>query len=510
MIHKRTGRFRVLIIRARRWRMPRDGVIYAGCGVVLAMLALCGYALYQSREDAIERALDSTRDVATITERDIVRNFELYALSLEAVTDGLARPGVLDSPRLRREILFDRAATGRYVGAMVVIDALGNVVMDSENEVPRAGNFSDRPYFRIHRDDPDLGLDVSAPYSSRLRPGSRSIALSRRLSRPDGSFAGIVALGIDQEYFASLFADLRLGQHGSVSIIRTDGTIIVRRPDDRQVTGRDISKTEFFQNLLAKDEGSFVASSPLDGVERLYSFRRIPQLPLTVLAAESTADIYAGWWERALTIGSLTLIFGIGVIVLSASLGAELRRRQRVENELERLAGTDGLTGLPNRRALCETLDREWLRARRTGSVLSLLFVDIDHFKVYNDTYGHQAGDVALTAVARCIRRVIQRPGDCVGRYGGEEFIVVLPDTDAAGAGVVGENIRVAIGELGIAHAGCEFGRVTVSVSATTWRPDLATDVSVVIRAADDALYTAKAGGTEYGRADGAGMSVRF
>ncbi|MFT4063351.1 MAG: diguanylate cyclase [Paraburkholderia sp.] len=475
--------------------MPRHGVVYAGCGVVLAMLGLCGYSLYQSREDAIARALDSSRDVATITERDIARNFELYALSLQAVADGLARPGVLDSPRLRREILFDRAATGQYVGTMVVIDAAGNVVLDSENDVTRGGNLADRPYFQIHRDDPSVELDVSAPYDSRLRPGSRSIALSRRLSRHDGSFAGIVALGIDEGYFTSLFADLRLGQHGSVSVIRTDGTVIVRRPDDRHVTGRDISKTGFFQKLLAKDEGSFSANSPLDGVERLYSFRRIPQLPLIVLVAESTADIYASWWERALMIGSLMLIFGIGVVVLSVWLAAELRRRQRVELELERLAGTDGLTALPNRRALCETLDREWLRARRTGSVLSLLFVDIDHFKAYNDTYGHQAGDAALIEVARCIRRAILRPGDCVGRYGGEEFIVVLPDTDAAGAAVVGENIRAAIGELGIAHVGCEFGRVTVSIGATTWRPDLETDVSVVIRAADEALYSAKAGG---------------
>ncbi|OLL33697.1 diguanylate cyclase [Burkholderia sp. SRS-W-2-2016] len=480
---------------AGRLRIRRYGVIYAGCGVVLAMLALCGYSLYQSREDAIARALDSSRDVATITERDIARNFELYALSLQAVADGLARPGVLDSPRLRREILFDRAATGQYVGAMVVIDAQGNVVMDSESDVPHGGNLADREYFQVHRDNAGLGLDVSAPYDSRLRAGSRSVALSRRLSRLDGSFAGIIALGVDQEYFASLFADLRIGQHGSVSIIRTDGTIIVRRPDNRHASGLDISDTAFFRQLGGKDEGSFVAISPLDGVERLYSFKRIPQLPLLVLVAESTADIYASWWRRALTIGSLMLIFGIGVVALSARLGAELRRRQRVERELERLAGTDGLTGLYNRRALCETLDREWLRARRTGSVLSLLFVDIDHFKAYNDTYGHQAGDAALIAVAACIRRVIQRPGDRVGRYGGEEFVVVLPETDAAGATVVAENMRAAIGELGIVHVGCEFGHVTVSIGVTTWRPDLQTDVSVVIRAADKALYSAKAGG---------------
>jgi diguanylate cyclase (GGDEF)-like protein len=166
-----------------------------------------------------------------------------------------------------------------------------------------------------------------------------------------------------------------------------------------------------------------------------------------------------------------------------------------VEAELERLAGTDGLTGLHNRRALCEMLDREWLRARRTGSLLSLLFVDIDHFKAYNDTYGHQAGDTTLVAVARSIEAVAQRPGDCVGRYGGEEFIVVLPETDAAGAAVVGEKVRAAIGALGIEHRGSDFGYVTVSIGATTWQPDHDTDVTVVIRTADEALYTAKAAG---------------
>jgi diguanylate cyclase (GGDEF)-like protein len=495
MSDKRTGFSRALTMLASGASASRHGIIYAGCGVVLLMLALCGYSLYQSREDAIEHARDSSRDVAMITERDIARNFELYALSLQSVVDGLQRPGVEGSPRLRREILFDRAATGKYVGAMIVIDAMGNVSLDSENDIPRKGNFNDRRYFTVHRDDPNVGLYVSTPYFARMRKGSSSIALSRRISHSDGSFAGVVAMGVDQEYFNSLFADLRLGEHGFISIVRTDGTIVTRHPDPAHITGRNIGGTTFFQQLIEKDEGSFFATSPNEGIERLYSFRRVPQLPLIVVVSEARDDIYTSWRERALTIGLLMAIFGIGFIVISAWLAAELRRRQRVEAELERLAGTDGLTGLHNRRALCEMLDREWLRARRTGSLLSLLFVDIDHFKAYNDTYGHQAGDTTLVAVARSIEAVAQRPGDCVGRYGGEEFIVVLPETDAAGATVVGEKVRAAIGALGIEHRGSDFGCVTVSIGATTWQPDHDTDVTVVIRTADEALYTAKAAG---------------
>jgi diguanylate cyclase (GGDEF)-like protein len=125
----------------------------------------------------------------------------------------------------------------------------------------------------------------------------------------------------------------------------------------------------------------------------------------------------------------------------------------RAESELILLARTDGLTGLNNRRTLGEILEREWRRARRTRSVFSLLFVDIDRFKAYNDTYGHQAGDDALTAVAKCIGENIRRPMDSAARYGGEEFVVVLPDTAAEGAVQIAEKIRQAISEL--KHRAC-------------------------------------------------------
>ncbi len=120
-------------------------------------------------------------------------------------------------------------------------------------------------------------------------------------------------------------------------------------------------------------------------------------------------------------------VFGAAFIALSVLLGMQLRRRMRAESELQLLARTDGLTGLNNRRSLGEILELEWRRAKRSQSVLSLLFVDIDRFKAYNDTYGHQAGDDTLAAVARCIADNIRRPADSAARYGGEEFIVVFP-----------------------------------------------------------------------------------
>lgn len=213
------------------------------------------------------------------------------------------------------------------------------------------------------------------------------------------------------------------------------------------------------------------------------------------MVAEAEQDIYAAWHRRALTIGALVATFGAAFIALSVLLGAQLRRRMRAESELILLARTDGLTGLNNRRSFGEVLDREWRRARRVRSVFSLLFVDVDRFKAYNDTYGHQAGDDALAAVARCIGENIRRPADVAARYGGEEFVVLLPDTAENGAAQIAERIRIAIDALGLEHVGSEFGRVTASIGLASWKPEQDVEPDAIIKAADEALYYAKATG---------------
>jgi diguanylate cyclase (GGDEF)-like protein len=378
---------------------------------------------------------------------------------------------------------------------MLVMDELGNVVIDSGSDTPRAGNFSDREYFKVQRDNPNAGLYISDPYLSRLRNSAPSIGLSRRLSHRDGSFAGIVLLAVNIAYFHDLFGGLTLGPHGSLSLIGKDGAMLMRQPYDPSVIGRNIKNAATFRRFISAPEGSFSETASIDGVRRLYWFANFPRAPLIIMAAASEEDIYAPWRRRALTIGSLMAMFGAAFIALSVMLGMQLRRRMRAESELQMLARTDGLTGLNNRRSLGEILDQEWRRAKRSQSVLSLLFVDIDRFKGYNDTYGHQAGDDTLAAVARCIADNIRRPADSAARYGGEEFIVVLPDTSAAGASLIAEKIRSAICACRIEHAGSEFGCVTASIGAVSREPQVDDDVTTVIKAADEALYNAKATG---------------
>lgn len=158
---------------------------------------------------------------------------------------------------------------------------------------------------------------------------------------------------------------------------------------------------------------------------------------------------------------------------------------------------SDGLTGIANRRHFDVAIEKEMRRAMRTGSPLSLLMIDIDHFKDYNDHYGHQQGDDCLIRVAAELAAMLQRPTDLLARYGGEEFAAILPDTDAAQALRMAEAIRERAAELRIAHAKTDNAvkHITVSIGIATQHPQQQVAISALIGAADRALYLAKGAG---------------
>jgi len=178
----------------------------------------------------------------------------------------------------------------------------------------------------------------------------------------------------------------------------------------------------------------------------------------------------------------------------------DISDRKRLEDELLALSFTDSLTGLANRRAFDDALTREWQRTAREGSHMSLLLLDIDHFKRFNDLYGHQAGDDCLRVVASAIKSAVQRPGDIAARYGGEEIGIILPNTEARGAEVIAENVRSAIEALAVHHAGnCNEARVvtaSIGVATTFARPGGTMKMPEgLLLAADGALYKAKQSG---------------
>jgi two-component system chemotaxis family response regulator WspR len=163
--------------------------------------------------------------------------------------------------------------------------------------------------------------------------------------------------------------------------------------------------------------------------------------------------------------------------------------------ELERLNHLDGLTGLSNRRSFDEQLGKEWRRALREQTMLGVMMIDVDAFKPYNDRYGHLRGDEVLKRVGAAIQQCCRRSSDLAARFGGEEFAVVLANTEPEGAERVAEHVRGSVEALAIAHLGSEFGCVTVSVGVATAVPPSDADGLALVEAADLALYGAKKAG---------------
>lgn len=174
----------------------------------------------------------------------------------------------------------------------------------------------------------------------------------------------------------------------------------------------------------------------------------------------------------------------------------DISERKALEDKLEAMALTDGLTGLANRRAFDETLNREWRRTLREGTQLSLLLIDVDHFKKFNDQYGHQVGDDCLRTVSATLKQAV-RPGDMVARYGGEEIAAILPSTATEGAIGMANQLRAAVEAIRMPHARNPEGNgvITVSIGAATALSRAGGTMSMpagLLQAADTALYKAK------------------
>jgi len=171
---------------------------------------------------------------------------------------------------------------------------------------------------------------------------------------------------------------------------------------------------------------------------------------------------------------------------------AEIKLKQ-ANNTLEQLAHTDGLTQIANRRYFDNYLSKEWQRLGREKKYLSLILLDIDYFKFYNDFYGHQAGDQCLIAITQAIKHTLKRPADLVARYGGEEFVVILPNTNQKGVINIAQNIQQTIRTLGIVHQKSQVSNIiTLSMGMTSIIPDSKTSPAQLIAQADKALYIAK------------------
>jgi diguanylate cyclase (GGDEF)-like protein len=227
--------------------------------------------------------------------------------------------------------------------------------------------------------------------------------------------------------------------------------------------------------------------------ERLKSDPRTAQIPVVFMTGIDRGDAE----NRGLNLGAADFVAKpINPVVLQKRVQIQVDLK-RARDQLTLLAATDGLTGLANRRQFDEALAREYARLARSRHELSVLLADIDHFKPYNDRYGHVRGDECLQSVARAIASAAFRPADLAARYGGEEFACILPETSPVGAMVIAERIRAAIAELAIPHVDTPSGTVTVSIGIASEHCLPGGSGSGLVMRADAQLYRAKSEGRD-------------
>ena len=283
--------------------------------------------------------------------------------------------------------------------------------------------------------------------------------------------------------------------------------------------------------LVARPDqsGNFVYDAVNPVWERMTGVPRAMAIgftPLACLPASIAVKVMMGWQEcvnqrrpvtygfdtdhtgqvRAWEVKVVPVTDANGAVTRLIAVARDVTQRKAVEDQLAAMnkdlaaqATTDSLTGLANRRRLDEALNDEWRRAARDGSPLSMMMIDLDRFKLFNDQYGHQLGDACLQATAKALGRFVRRPGDVAARYGGEELAILLPKTDAPQAALLAERVRAAIEATAIEHEGNRpFGVVTASIGVTTLRPFASGAAGIgdeLIATADAALYEAKRNG---------------
>src|SRR5580698_2193001 len=400
-------------------------------------------------------------------------------------------------------------------------------------------NMSDRSHFQNALHSRDFALSDYMVNRTRQLP---SLIATYPALQDDGAVSAVVLAVINLQWIGELVTTA--AQHPGATVLMLDGsgTLVAASDDQENLIGKPFAAQSLAKDMLTRDEGT-VATAGFDGIPRIFAYARVPwtQARLAVglderavqsdidrelmlaylkLALFSLFVLLIAWFggERMVvrpirSLARTAMRFGRGVLHVRATsekwlaefqplaaalddMALKLAGREeelRIANEhLEELASLDGLTGLANRRGFDREIEQEWQRANERQEPIALMMIDIDHFKLYNDRYGHVAGDTCLRSVAETLSLVTLENAVLVARYGGEEFALLLPGLDLPRLSALAEEARRSIEDLFITHAEAPCGHVTISIGVESIVPRAGQCAAELVEAADRALYAAK------------------
>jgi diguanylate cyclase (GGDEF)-like protein len=406
-------------------------------------------------------------------------------------------------------------------------------------------DLSDRPYFKKAQTSGDFVFSdflLSRPAQDPM------VMAAYPVSAINSDVDAIIFASVNLDWMSKLMSNFA-GRPGiSAVLVDSVGTVLAAPPDEVDLIGKSLGDIPMLSTVAQtaldsnQDEGSlfFVAA---DGSKREVSFSRIANTGSRLIASidedSVTAAINRDIRTAYLQLGFVCLFVLLGALIAAEKLiikpidmlatmakrcgqgdwsaraarnrlpsefvplarafntmAAQLAQRERdliaSNDRLTVIASIDMLSGLANRRGFQSRLDFEWLRSQQYGNELSLLMIDVDHFKLYNDTYGHPEGDACLTKLGGTLANIAAETMGFAGRYGGEEFCLLLPNTDASRALEIGEAVRLAVQNLALPHATSVHQNITVSIGVASTRPNDIQRPGDLIEAADAALYAAK------------------
>ncbi|RYF27325.1 MAG: sensor domain-containing diguanylate cyclase [Comamonadaceae bacterium] len=478
---------------------------------VLTLVASNAWLAWRSYGKEIALAQESSRNIAHAVSQQFDSLFSDVDRALETVTFQIER-GDLSRASIEelQPMLVNVLSRSDHLHSLFVFDKDGYSIINTQAARPSVLRNADRPYFQSHLASPSMQTLIGAPLEGRST-GTRVIPVSRRINDFEGRFAGVVMASVRIDYVLGMLDGFEVGEKGAIALSLNDGTILARRPFLVSDLGRSIAGSAMFTAQQTWRAGTLRMNSPIDGVLRLVGFEHTKNHPVVVAVARAESEIFENWWHALAVQTATVLLMAVFIGLSGRYLVVVIRQRRDAQAELHaahqeliganerllHLSEHDGLTGVLNRRAFdarAATIVANCTRYERTVSVI--LF-DVDHFKAYNDHFGHQAGDDSLRAVAHALAGAARRPGDVIARYGGEEFVMVLPETDEAGAATIAANALQAISALRITHPQSLHDIVTVSAGIATIQcgGPAAAGVDTLLQQADRALYAAKHGG---------------
>ncbi len=597
--------------------------------LLLGLLAVAFLFLWHEHRLIEERSQERALQLVKLLDRQTTlafRQIDTVLKSSARLTGELEMATDSRSPWIREQLLAFAQGLDQ-VRVLLYIDQNGRLVESSLSSSPRGLLVAERDYFRIHQQFPTQGLFISPPHQSLVNP-EWFVALSRRVSKPDGSFGGVVAALVFSDYFHQFHDTFNLGPRDSISVFHENGVGLARYPFSERVVGKDFSQGKLFQEVLPR-HSQRVSRPPAttDGVLRLVAHRKLESLPFVVTLGIDDSAAFSRWKDLMLLLAALYLSAAAMVLILTRAVlrqtralgesrnalrqekefeeaifeasgavafilqpngrihrvnaaaeeacqrsrhqlvgalfwqlltpndqervrawlgseqcageeqtwelefqspqhaprtlsihltplltgsggsnyliasGIDITDRKRSEQQAWYQANYDALTGLPNRVLFLDRLQMALDSQQRKGGSVGLLFIDLDHFKQINDTYGHAVGDDVLSNFAQRLKRCVRRQ-DTAARYAGDEFTVVLPDLQSTDeARQISERIIDAV------STPVEVEEHQLEISASIGiciYPTSAATLDSLISQADTAMYQAKmAGRNRYALAEG-------